>query len=97
LLRFIGDTEETVEEIAQWAADTARHLISKKPPGQIEVLGPAPCAMTKLKEKYRYQVMVRAEKHNDRHLLLRTLIPIVRKKASKFIQVTVDVDPYNLM
>ncbi|MDR2367429.1 MAG: primosomal protein N' [Deltaproteobacteria bacterium] len=97
LIRFSGPESGKVEEEAQWAADRARALSAAKAPGEIEIFGPAPCPMTKLKEKYRHQIMVRADRAEDRHRLLRRLLPEVRKRKPVDIGLTVDVDPYNLM
>ncbi|MDR2300561.1 MAG: primosomal protein N' [Deltaproteobacteria bacterium] len=97
LLRFSGHEDKKVEELAQWAADRGRRLVSAKMPEQIEVFGPAPCPISKLRDKFRHQILIRADKAEDRHRLLRKLIPEVRKKLSNAMGLVVDVDPYSLL
>jgi primosomal protein N' (replication factor Y) len=97
LIRFSGPEPNKVEELAQWTADRARELVPSQTRGEVQIFGPAPCALSKLKEKYRHQIMVRAVKSEDRQRLLRKLMPEARKLLSESLTLTVDVDPYHLL
>jgi primosomal protein N' (replication factor Y) len=97
LLRFVGQVDKKVEEMAQWAANWGRQLVAGKSPDEIEIFGPAPCPVSKLRDKFRHQILIRAEKAEDRHRLLRKLVPEVRKKLPSSIGLVVDVDPYSLL
>jgi primosomal protein N' (replication factor Y) len=96
LIRLSGLEEERVEELARWAADRGRELIGDRPEEEIELLGPVPCPTSKLREKYRHQLMLRAVKSYDRHSLLKRWLPEIRKKLTADLTMTVDIDPYNL-
>ncbi|MDR1309657.1 MAG: primosomal protein N' [Deltaproteobacteria bacterium] len=97
LVRLSGREGERVEGLAQWAADLAREHIAARPQSELELFGPAPCPMARLREKFRHQMMLRAAKAEDRHALLRAWLPEVRRRLPAGIAMTVDVDPYNLL
>jgi primosomal protein N' (replication factor Y) len=61
----------------------------------IEILGPSPSPMYKLRNKFRYRVIIRSKRHGDiqnyiMHWLGRIDIP-------SSIQLKVDIDPYNFL
>jgi primosomal protein N' (replication factor Y) len=97
LVRWSGQDGDRVECLAQWAADLARELIAKRPGSDLELFGPAPCPMAKLREKFRHQAMLRAARAEDRHDFLRAWLPEVRRKLTTGIAMSVDVDPYSLL
>ncbi len=89
-----GRDEIFTREIAQ---RLVQHLQRKKPQ-EIFVLGPAPAALTKLREKYRYQVLLKS-RHS---LAMRTfvkeqLIAFRKTTQMKDVQCLVDVDPVHLL
>jgi primosomal protein N' (replication factor Y) len=97
LVRFSGPEEKQVAEFSDLAAKTARQIIGTTPPEQLELFGPAPAPITKLREKYRYQMMLRSKTAVERHRLLHTWLPQVRKLMPKEMNFIVDIDPYNLL
>jgi primosomal protein N' (replication factor Y) len=97
LIRIIGPTEESVAQEAEWAAEKGREIIGPVDPDALEIYGPAPCPQTKLREKYRYQMMLRSVTAQDRHRILRAWLPELRKHLPKDLTLSVDVDPYSLL
>ncbi|MDR2442125.1 MAG: primosomal protein N' [Deltaproteobacteria bacterium] len=97
LIRVSGLEEPQVSEWANMAADKARELIEKVGLEYLDLIGPAPSPMTKLREKYRYQMMLRAKTHVLRHKLLNLWLPAIRKLLPGGLVLTVDVDPYSLL
>jgi primosomal protein N' (replication factor Y) len=59
----------------------------------VRVLGPAPAMLSKLKNKYRYRVLVIAERKIDVQSYLKQWFSLY--KAPSKIHVKVDLDPYN--
>jgi primosomal protein N' (replication factor Y) len=97
LIRLSGPELEAVEELAKRAANLGREIIGPRPDRDVEFFGPAPSPMSKLRDKYRQQMMLRADKASERHRFLREWLPVVRKMLPKNMALIVDVDPYNLM
>ena len=97
LVRIFGPEEAQVAETAERAAEAARALIGDAPSEEIELFGPAPAPLTRLREKYRYQMMLRSRTASERRRILAAWTPAVRKGLPPEVMMTVDVDPYNLL
>jgi primosomal protein N' (replication factor Y) len=97
LIRFSGPEEQSLAELAGLAGEMAGTLLEKLNIEGVEILGPAPAPVTKLKDRYRYQLLVKAPDHTRRWRLLTQWLPLVRKSLPKTVILTVDVDPYNMM
>lgn len=83
---------ETVERVAEWA----RAELGGK--GDVEVLGPAPHVLTRLRGRTRWHVTLRSR--NRRHLLqtaVRLLETVEREKVPAGVRVAVDVDPHEIL
>jgi primosomal protein N' (replication factor Y) len=62
----------------------------------VEVLGPAPCPLARLRNKSRYQVLLKsAERPPLRHLLTR--LPGLRRGVPRTVTLTVDIDPLDML
>ncbi|MDR1658708.1 MAG: primosomal protein N' [Deltaproteobacteria bacterium] len=97
LIRIIGPEEKSVSHWAEKAAQRARGIIGDTPPEELELFGPAPAPLTKLREKFRYQMMLRSKTSSGRHRVLKQWLPGIRSALPADIYLTVDVDPYNLI
>jgi primosomal protein N' (replication factor Y) len=97
LVRLAGPVEREVSDAAERAAEAARRLIGEAPPEELELFGPAPAPVSKLRERYRHQMMLRSRTASERHRILRAWIPEARKRLPADVIMTVDVDPYNLL
>jgi primosomal protein N' (replication factor Y) len=64
--------------------------------GAVEVLGPAPCPLARLRGKSRVQILLKAtERLPLRRLLAR--LPELRRKIPAGVALTVDVDPVDML
>ncbi|MDR1296691.1 MAG: primosomal protein N' [Deltaproteobacteria bacterium] len=97
LVRISGPDEAQVAAGAEKAAEAGRAVVGDADPELLEIYGPAPCPMTRLREKYRHQMMLRSVSAAERHRVLRAWIPGLRKKLPAELVLTVDVDPYSLL
>lgn len=59
----------------------------------VRVLGPAPALLYQLRKKFRYRLLLKAERHINIQKLLRHWLSQNKKPTS--IQVKVDIDPYS--
>ena len=71
---------------------TPRSDLHKK---EVEIMGPAPALITKVKDKYRWHIIVRANSSEKIHTILKSIESESRK--SKKVQIIIDVDPYMLL
>ncbi len=61
-----------------------------------EVLGPVPSPVKKVKNEYRYQLMIKTTEMVNARKILKNLIPVVYKKHHN-VRVSIDVDPVNML
>jgi len=65
---------------------------------EIKLMGPMPSAMEKRANRYRYQMLISADKRSSLHCFLDQLISAIRQvKKPKELRYTLDVDPTNFM
>jgi primosomal protein N' (replication factor Y) len=86
---FRGPVED---EVAKNARNIARRLKAELPTG---VLGPSPSPLSKVRDEYRYQVVVRGKRGAIREAAHKALV--AEFGALRFPGVAVDVDPLSLM
>ena len=66
--------------------------------GQIEALGPASAPLSRLKRKYRCQMLLKGKKWNLLHELTERVVEIMERKHSlPGVKLVVDVDPINML
>lgn len=75
----------------------------KNKPRFIEILGPAPCPLERIRGDYRYQVVLKSPKEKDKngralhHFLETNLLNTDKLKTIKGVTVHVDIDPVSLL
>ncbi len=100
LLEFKGRVEN---DVGQHASSFAELLASYSP--SFAVLGPAPAALSKIKELYRWHIILKALKETDPggHRLRKTLHDAVHSYRTsphgkgRSVVLTVDIDPVSMM
>jgi primosomal protein N' (replication factor Y) len=97
LLRFWGPDEERASLAADKAGELLRGLARGREEGGFFILGPAPSPVVKLRERFRFQMMVRASSSKARGELLSEFAPQCRKQLPKAVAFAIDVDPYHLL
>jgi primosomal protein N' (replication factor Y) len=91
-LRIQGNTLSRVEGAAERLAAKARDAAARGEP--IEVLGPAPAPIARLRGKERLQILLRAEGHPALHRVARALLS---ERLPPGVELAVDVDPASLL
>ena len=88
-LRLSGNVEARVRAAAERLAERARRG------GEgVDVLGPAPAPIARLRGRHRYQVLLRAREHGPIHRLCRALSEL---PVPAGVEMAVDVDPVALL
>jgi primosomal protein N' (replication factor Y) len=92
LVRLTGNSEPRVRGAAERAASRARRLASGGAP--VDVLGPVPAPLARVRGKHRWQLLLRARDHAPLHRLARAL---QESHDVAGVQLAVDVDPVALL
>jgi primosomal protein N' (replication factor Y) (superfamily II helicase) len=98
LIEFKGENETEVERHARTFVG-----IFRQTDGRCEILGPAPAALARIKNNFRYHVMIKEMKRGEsggvslRSLLLNVIQRYGTLLPSKKVQMIVDVDPQGMM
>ncbi len=85
-----GNDEAKVQQIAEQLALELESLST-----ETELLGPAPCLLSRLRNKHRRQILLKSER---REPLRRQIVMLgrLRKKIPAGVNLTVDVDPLDM-
>jgi primosomal protein N' (replication factor Y) len=78
------------------AADLTRRLAGPAARLGVEVLGPAPCPLSRLRGKSRFQILLKSSRRPALHHLLAHL-PDLRRGVPSGVGLAVDVDPLDML
>ena len=92
IMVFFRSTEE---ELACQTAEAFAAELQPKLEASVQVIGPMPAPLSKVKNYFRYQLLLRGGTTRKNIALLRQMA--VRRKAPKHVDIIVDVDPRNLL
>lgn len=95
LIRLSGPDEQVTAQLAAKAAELAQPLLAGT--GDLDLFGPAPSPIAKLKDLYRYQFQVRAASVAVRRSFLSAWLPPLRALLPQNVRLALDIDPYNLL
>jgi primosomal protein N' (replication factor Y) len=90
LLRCDAVEEERAERAADKLATVARRAGGE----HVRVLGPAPAPIPRLRNRYRFHVLLRA---TDRAELRKSLLAVARAELDHKVRLALDVDPMNML
>ncbi|MBC2373885.1 primosomal protein N' [Listeria welshimeri] len=95
-LTMINVSDENEMKAIRTIQEMAQFLRGKLGPDTV-VLGPVPSTITRIKNKYRYQCIIKYKIEPDLKKELKTLITHYQKDQQKGLTITIDVQPYVLM
>ena len=100
LLRIDGPKEaeayEVAEEVAGWCAESCQRLASAQSP--LSLMGPSSAPIEKIKDRFRFQVLLSAKRRSESQQVLRDLLAhLDQAKFPARIHVSIDVDPLNFL
>lgn len=91
-LRFQGSIESETVDVAKRVGNTARKLISNLPLGVITILGPSPSPVYRIRNQYRWQMVIKSSDINMLHNFSKRLKGLFLRNSGR-VKVSVDVDP----
>lgn len=95
-LTLINVSHEEERKVIQTIQDMASFLRTKLGPDSI-ILGPVPSTISRIKNKYRYQCMIKYKKEPTLKNELKSLLEHYQKEQAKGLTISIDVEPYVLM
>ena len=94
--RVNGLNEERTRDFAEKMKRTAEKFLLKLPPGSLKVLGPSEAPIYKLRNRFRWQIIIVSKNLGLLRNYASALYDSLKKHASG-IKLVVDVDPYDFM
>ncbi|GEL75928.1 primosomal protein N' [Tenuibacillus multivorans] len=80
------------------ASKKVAQIISKKTNDRCQLMGPTPSPMLRIKDRYRYQCMIKYKSREDVEEALRDVLDHFKKQINQQkLQLTVDFEPYHFM
>jgi primosomal protein N' (replication factor Y) (superfamily II helicase) len=92
-LKISGTREAEVQRVAGLIAELCRSWPEKG----IEVLGPAPAPIDRIRDRYRWQVLLKGRQSSQLHAMCRKVLENQSSFARGDIRIAVDVDPESMM
>lgn len=62
----------------------------------VDMLGPVPCSITKIKEFFRYQILFKGDFENEFSIKIKNKLYELKKNVYNDIKVSIDINPNNL-
>ncbi|HYO94694.1 MAG TPA: primosomal protein N' [Polyangiaceae bacterium] len=80
--------------VAEQAAEMLARTARRAAPSDVVVLGPAPAPLARLRNRYRFQLLLRAP---ERAGLRQSLLSVARAEVDRRVRVAIDVDPVSML
>jgi primosomal protein N' (replication factor Y) len=95
-LRLQGRVEKEVQQTTARLAAFCRKTV-KNEKFTIETLGPAPAPLDKIKDNYRWQILLKGRNTDEMHALCTAIKGVRQELVGKKCTLVIDVDPENMM
>jgi primosomal protein N' (replication factor Y) len=95
-LRLQGRVENDVQQTAVRIANFCRQTVQKEKL-KIETLGPAPSPLDKIKDNYRWQILLKGRDTDEMHALCTAIKGARQELVGRQCTLAIDVDPENMM
>ncbi|MDP1676006.1 MAG: primosomal protein N' [Bacteroidota bacterium] len=98
VVEFKGKNEKNVEQTAIGFGKQLFSLLNRD-----SILGPSPAVLSKIKNEYRWQIIIKADKEIDkngtraRHAVARVVNEQSNQSTKSKVKITVDVDPAGIL
>jgi primosomal protein N' (replication factor Y) len=98
-LRFSGRSADTTADLAGEAGDLARRLAQAQGnPGEIMVLGPIEAPVARIKDRFRWQLLLKGRRSAALHGVVRGMLATLETaRRDRRVRIRVDVDPLKMM
>jgi primosomal protein N' (replication factor Y) len=94
---FSGTTEDATARLAERGALWLRALLAKRPASGLTLIGPAPCPVDRIKNRWRWHVLLKAEHPGELTRVGRYFLERFDVPATTGLRVAFDRDPVALL
>jgi primosomal protein N' (replication factor Y) (superfamily II helicase) len=95
-IRFSSQNEAQVERTAQAAADLLQAALEANKL-EAEILGPAPAPLSLIRNRFRWQLLLKGGRPEQLHQLCEVLLKEKKRLCGTTVRLGIDVDPENMM
>jgi primosomal protein N' (replication factor Y) (superfamily II helicase) len=96
-LVFSGPSEEATEALAQHATAWIRRLVAARPAIGVTVVGPAPCPIDRIKQRWRWHTLLKAARGAPLTRLARYFAERYEVAERSGLRAVIDRDPVSLL
>jgi primosomal protein N' (replication factor Y) len=96
-IRISGSDEARVKDSAGRVSSFLRSVAARHRGAPVEILGPAPAPLARIKDKSRWQVLLKSNRLPLLHELCDLLLEDSARLCGRGITMAIDVDPENMM
>ncbi|MBU5488618.1 primosomal protein N' [Clostridium sp. MSJ-8] len=93
LINMQSKDEEKLRKFITYSAEEIKNLLKGY---SFEILGPSPCIITRIKEYYRWQVIIKGELNKKIKLDIKELLYELYKNVYNEIRINIDINPNNM-
>ena len=94
LINGISKKEDLLKNFMHKISNVIKPLVEKEV--DVDVLGPIPCLVSKVKENYRWQIVVKGEFNSEFAKKIKELLYDENKNVYNDIRISMDINPNNL-
>lgn len=94
LINSISKDEGKLKEFMNKVGESLRKLLDSRE--DIQILGPVPCIITKLKDNYRWQITIKGNLDNNLKLKIKDILYELNKSVYNEIRISMDINPNNM-
>ena len=94
LINSISKDEGKLKEFMNKVGESLRKLLDSRE--DIQILGPVPCIITKLKDNYRWQIIIKGNLDNKLKLKIKDILYELNKSVYNEIRISMDINPNNM-
>ncbi len=92
-----GTQEDATARLAESTAAWLHRLLAARPAPGVTIIGPAPCPVERIKNRWRWHVLIKAERPRDLGLVARYLVERFEVPKQFGLRMTLDRDPVALL
>lgn len=93
LINMQSKDEEILRRFITFSAEKIKSLLKGC---SFEILGPSPCIITRIKEYYRWQIIIKGELNKKIRLDIKELLYELYKNVYNEIRISIDINPNNM-
>ena len=94
LINGTAKKEDLLKNFMHKISNVIKPLVEKE--FDVELLGPIPCMISKVKDNYRWQIVIKGEFNSDFAKKIKELLYDENKNVYNDIRISIDINPNNL-